>query len=372
MDETIPPELSALLQRFHIDEVPLDALRASLRGTPDPESMHRITEPVSPPPESAATTLPPAGSPEESALRARGEEAIRRGELATVVLSGGMATRFGAVVKGLAEMSEGSPARFLDAKIADVDRARRLWGPVDLTLMTSFATHDAIAGALEALGRTDVHLAPQFVSLRLTAAGELFRTPSGALSPHAPGHGDLPRALAVHGALARLRAAGVRTVLVSNVDNVGATIDPALFGLHQASGARITVELVGKHPGDKGGLPVERNGRLVLAEAFRLPKGFPADAYPLFNTNTLWIDLDALEAPARWTWCVARKKVEGAEALQMERLVGEMTWWHPAHYVHVPRDGADSRFIPVKDLDDLARQHDQIAAVLRGRLGMTD
>ena len=67
---------------------------------------------------------------------------------------------------------------------------------------------------------------------------------------------------------------------------------------------------------------------------------------------------------------MARKSVDGREAIQFERLVGELTWWHPSRYVHVPREGAESRFVPVKDADDLAAAQDQIAAICRERLGL--
>ena len=166
--------------------------------------------------------------------------------------------------------------------------------------------------------------------------------------------------------------AGVRSVFVCNVDNVGATLDPAMAGLHLELGGAITAELVSKRPGDAGGVPVRRaDGSLALAEVFRVPGDFPHEQFPLFNTNTLWIDTAVLEAPADYTWCVARKSVDGREAIQFERLVGELTWWHPSRYAHVPREGAESRFVPVKDADDLAAAQDQIAAICRERLALT-
>lgn len=368
-DDALPDALRPLLDRFQFDRVPFEKLRVAVRAGADLDALHAITRPVSPPPLDCAKEPPPEGSEARRLLHAEGTAAIARGELAAVVLAGGMATRFGSVVKALAPLSDDGSTRFLDARLADIDRNGL--GKVDLTLMTSFATDAAIREALARAGRRDVHVAPQFVSLRLRPDGSLFRDAEGAPSPYAPGHGDLPDALAAGGVLARLRAKGVKTVLMSNVDNIGATIDPVLFAMHRASGARISVELVAKEKGDRGGLPVSVDGRLVLAETFRLPKGFPDGDFPLFNTNTLWLDLDALEGEHPWTWCYTRKKVGGLEAVQVERLVGELSWWHPTAWLHVPRTGVASRFLPVKDLDELAARRPHIAAILRERLGLS-
>lgn len=352
--------VGAILQRFHADRVPMGALCERLRAARgDLHALHRIAEPVEAPPLQCARRPAPPGSSERRALEAEGAAAIRRGELGVVILAGGMATRFGATVKALAALPYRDGPTFLDVKLADLQR----WGgAVPAALLTSFATHDAIGRALGP--RSPVMLAPQFVSLRVTAAGDLFLTEAGAPSPYATGHGDLPDALRLAGVLARLRAAGVRTVLVSNVDNLGATVDPALLAMHRRSGAKVSVELVSKQPGDRGGLPVLRDGRLVLAETFRLPAGFPDEAFPLFNTNTLWVDLDALEGEHPWTWCVATKRVDGREAIQCERLVGELTWWNETRYLHVDRDGAASRFLPIKELEDLTRHQAQLGAML--------
>jgi UTP--glucose-1-phosphate uridylyltransferase len=325
-----------------------------------------IRDAIAPAPVSAAVPMPETSSPEHEALAAEGRAAIARGELAMVVLAGGMATRFGAKVKALCTLRDGTQVRFLDTRLRDVELHGGV-SAIDTTVMTSFATDEALGHALEGTGVTR---AKQFASLRLTAKGELFRDKAGQPSLHATGHGDLPEALAVSGTLARLRKRGVRTVFMCNVDNLGATIDPAVFAQHIRLGGRITVELVSKIAGDKGGMPVERAGSYVLAEAFRLAKEFPQDSFPLFNTNTLWFDLEALEGDHPWTWCVVRKKVDGLEAIQLERLVGELTWWHPTRYVHVPREGAASRFIPIKEVEDLSRSKADIDAVLAHRLGI--
>ena len=357
-------QVADLLERFHFERVPFEDIRARyLAALPGAESLHRIAEPIEVPAADVAQPLPAPGTAERERVAALGSAAIERGEIAAVVLAGGMATRFGSQVKALAAVLDGHDLSFLDLKLADLVRLG-----VDVTLMTSFATHDALAAAVEGTG---VHLAPQLVSLRLAEDGTLFLDAEGEASPHAPGHGDLADALQLSGALERYRRAGVRTLFVCNVDNVGATLDPALAGLHQELGGAITAELVSKRPGDAGGLPVRRaDGSLAIAEAFRVPEGFPHEQFPLFNTNTLWIDIPALVAPNGFTWCVARKSVDDRAAIQFERLVGELTWWHPSRYVHVPREGVESRFVPVKDEDDLAAAQEQIAAIARERLAL--
>ncbi len=365
-----PTELAQTLSRFHAGRVPLEALRDRLRVTHGaPESLHRIEGNIAPPPSDCAALAPNIATDAAEGLRAEGTEALRRGELAVVVLAGGMATRYGSVVKALAPLGTAGGERFLDVKLADVARWQ---GAVRAALMTSFATHDLIADALVHApppGAEAVSLVPQFVSLRLTPEGEIFLTEKGIPSPYSTGHGDLPEAFRTAGMIAAWRAAGVRTVLVSNVDNLGATIDPTLYAMHRRSGAQISVELVEKREGDRGGLPVLRDGRLVLAEAFRLPTNFPDREFPLFNTNTLWIDLDALEGVHPWTWCAARKKVDGRDAIQFERLIGELTWWYETRYLHVTREGAASRFLPIKEFDDLAHHHDDLVAMIAAQRG---
>ena len=179
-------------------------------------------------------------------------------------------------------------------------------------------------------------------------------------------------ALELSGALERYRRNGVRTLFVCNVDNVGATLDPALVGLHRSLGGAVTAELVSKRPGDAGGLPGAARGRLAR-DRRGLPRarGLPARAFPLFNTNTLWIDVAALEAARRLhlvrgaqvAWTGARRSSSSASSASSP---GGM----PSRYVHVPRDGAESRFVPVKDVDDLAAAQEQIAAICRERLAL--
>lgn len=361
------PTVEQILKTFRHDRIPFDALRAKLKATSDLDSLHKIQGKVEPP---ASDVVKHIADGDKPALTAEGTAAIARGELAVVILAGGMATRFGGVVKALATLADDTKLRFLDAKLADI---AQFAGKIDTCLMTSFATHAALEAALQKEEHPHpwVHCVPQFVALRLESNGELFLDEHGQPSPYATGHGDLPDAMQLGGAVKRWQESGVKTVLVMNVDNLGATVDPAIFAAHTRSGATITPELVSKRAGDKGGVAALHNGAVKLCEAFRLPSDFPHDSVPTFNTNTLWINVDALAQQYDWTWCVARKKVGTREAIQLERLVGELSWFHPTHYLRVERDGVDSRFLPVKDVADLQASRDTISAVLKHRVGLT-
>jgi UTP--glucose-1-phosphate uridylyltransferase len=139
----------------------------------------------------------------------------------------------------------------------------------------------------------------------------------------------------------------------------------------------VLVEVAPKVPGDRGGIPVWADAqdeerrvvrRLQVLEEFRLPAGFDASAVPVFNTNTFLVTARALaHLRVRWSWFQVEKKVEGRAAVQFERLLQELTAATSAGYVRVPRDGVESRFLPVKDFDELAKRANEIRTVAEAR-----
>jgi UDP-N-acetylglucosamine pyrophosphorylase len=67
---------------------------------------------------------------------------------------------------------------------------------------------------------------------------------------------------------------------------VAATLDPRVLGAHCRGHQAVTVEIVPKVPGDRGGIPARVGGHLQVVEEFRLPAGFDSARVPFFNTNT--------------------------------------------------------------------------------------
>ena len=372
MIESIDAATSALLQRFGHDSGTFESLRARLRAGAA-ESDNVIRAAITAPAPGDVVPLPHPGSQERRDLEARGIEALRAGQGGAVVLAGGMAPRCGGVVKAGVEAVLGRS--FLDLKLSDFARlAERTGARIPIAIMTSFATHDEVvalaerfAGRTKGAERTPIRCFPQHISLRLAPDGSLFHEPDGALSPYAPGHGDLTSSLRQSRVLGEFVQGGGRMLFMSNVDNLGATLDPAVIGAHLASGKAITAEVVRKEPGDKGGAPARVDGVPQIVEAFRFPPGFDQDTIPVFNTNTFVLDAQAIDREFPLTWFVVKKKVEGLDAIQFERLVGEVTSFLPTAFLEVERSGPDGRFQPVKDPDELERRRSDITALLRAR-----
>ena len=202
----------------------------------------------------------------------------------------------------------------------------------------------------------------QFVSLRLTEDGELFLD-GGRPSLYAPGHGDLLDALRRSGTLASLREHGVEHVAVSNVDNLGARLDPVVLGAHVLAGRPMTAEVARKE-GDMGGAPARVDGRLGLLEGPQFPASFDQDRITVFNTNTTTFALDAIDRAFDLEWLYVRKSVDGRAAVQLERLYHQVAWELDATFVEVPRSGDRGRFFPIKEPEDLRRVQPALRTML--------
>ena len=358
-------------------------------GSLDPSAnrLSRAPSPLATPP----VDLRPGGDPERrSALAAKGEAALRAGKVAILVLNGGMATRFGGGAKGVVSVVEGDPrASFLAVKLGQVRAAAaKLGARIPVVLMHSFATQ----------GPSDAHLAEidwsgvapgdrdsfaQSIMPRVLPDGTALQdlpesSDLGDTSLYsAPGHGDTLGRLRGSGSLGRLRARGVEHILVSNVDNLGASLDPVVLGAHLEAvegGAGVSVEVVRRNPGDAGGcVAVLEDGTAAIVEAFRLPESVDLADYPHFNTNTLWLSAEAVDREIPLTWFAVRKKIDWPDAtktgddgklevVQFERLIGQVTEVVPSAYLEVDRA---ERFLPIKVRDDLRTQAELLTGFAR-------
>jgi len=270
-------------------------------------------------------------------------------------------TDFGGSILGGIKLT---PKMFLEAKLGQTAALERSLGcSVPVALMTSFATDHDVREHIVARGLGELLVFNQFVSLRLDCAGELFRDEEGRASPYAPGHGDLLRAIRDSGVLGALRERGVEVVTVSNVDNLGARVDPTVVGMHLLGGCPLTCEVALKE-GDPGGAPVRVDGRLQLVEGPRFPPSFDQSSVPVFNTNTALVSLDALDREYELTWLHVGKEVDGRAAVQLERVYHEISRHLPTTYLEVPRRGPRGRFLPIKTPRDLEAAQEDLRELL--------
>ncbi len=343
----------AILERHALDAGTFDRLRDALISgafTPGANAVQGLVEPLEP---DDLTAVVSPGEPGFDEAVLAGTEALREGSIAIVVLAGGMATRFGGGVKAVAEAIDGRS--FLQVKLEETRRlAAALGCTIPETLMTSFATDDVVAAYLAEQGLGDPRRFVQPAAPRLRPDGSVFLGADALPSLYGQGHGDLFSAIRSSGTLDELIAAGVRSVIVSNVDNLAARVDPAIVGMHVLAGTPLTVEVVAKER-DTGGAPARVDGRPRLLEAMQFPSDFDQELVPVFNTNTSLITVEALAEPGELTWLVAEKRVEGEPVIQFERLYHELSVHVPTTYLVVPRVGPRGRFLPVKEPADRER-----------------
>jgi UTP--glucose-1-phosphate uridylyltransferase len=364
--DQLPRELLDKLARYHFDRERLVTFAKELQSGKQRDNF--VQGKLSPPRAGDLAELPAEGSAEYEALVARGRAALEAGQVALAVLAGGMATRMGGVVKALVEAVPGKT--FLELRLAEVEADRKKYGKAPpLWLMASSATVDALKQALgEREDGEQIAVFTQCASLRLTPEGELFRDSAGHPSDHASGHGDFVEALQQSGLIQKFVARGGKVVMLTNLDNLGGTLDPAIIGWHLSHGAAVTAEVVDKLESDRGGIPVYVDDRLAILEEFRIPKSFDPATVRVFATNVFHFDAQVLEKfTMPWTFFLVNKKVEGKPVIQFERLVNEVTSALPTRYLRVPRSGVQSRFLPVKDNEELAARANENLAVARAR-----
>ncbi len=309
------------------------------------------------------------GAEEREAHRA-GVRALTRGQIAVLVLNGGLATRFGGVVKGTVEVFDN--ISFLGAKITDLIRAKALFAQqIPLLVMNSFATRDETAAHLQkhshfGIAPEDVEFFDQSISVRLTEEGDPFFGADGQARYYAPGHGEFFQRLHACGLYLKMVSRGIRYLLFSNIDNLGATIDPLLLGTHIMSNRDMTVELVRKTRNasgawDVGGAPVRVGKHVQVVEGFRFPASLPPEALPDFQTNNMYFSLQALREPPSLPRYKVTKQVEGRASIGFEAVTCEASGvlrpngepWLSLNLVRVPREGHRGRFYPVKSREDL-------------------
>ncbi|MCX5710361.1 MAG: UTP--glucose-1-phosphate uridylyltransferase, partial [Candidatus Omnitrophica bacterium] len=178
-----------------------------------------------------------------------GEEILRRrGAFASLLLNGGLASRFGGTVKALFVIIDNwlNAARtFIDVKLGHIFAIGKR---IPVYIANSYSTHDRVMEYLEERNNFGLDIRPYRVGItkRLTKEGEIFRLVTGEEDFCPGGHFEAIPWLVLEGKLGQMVKDGTLYVSVSNIDNLGATIDPGLIGILRRSGKDVLVEVVDK------------------------------------------------------------------------------------------------------------------------------
>lgn len=292
-----------------------------------------------------------------------------------VKLNGGLGTSMGLQkAKSLLEIKPG--VTFLDLIVQQVQHLREQAGyPVSLLLMNSFSTS---ADTMAHLARYADFADPAQVEMIQNRVPKLetetLRPVSFPAKPELewcpPGHGDIYPALVGSGWLDKLLAKGVKYAFISNSDNLGAQLDTRFLRWFAESGAPFVMEVTRRTEADKKGghLATRRaDGQPLLREVAQCPDEDVAafqdiTRHRYFNTNNLWVRLDALKSfmeahggvmplpVIRNVKTVDPRDAATPKVYQLETAMGAAIQCFPgARAVCVPR----SRFFPVKTCSDL-------------------
>jgi hypothetical protein len=86
----------------------------------------------------------------------------------------------------------------------------------------------------------------------------------------------------------------LKYLLVHNIDTLGADLDPALLGLHAASGRPLTYEVIGRRIDDRGGGLARVGGRPRILEGLAMPREEEEFRLSYYNSLTTWVTIDGL------------------------------------------------------------------------------
>ncbi len=340
--------LAALLHENGFDRVQHEQIRADLRSGRIGLAQNRL--PVNSRIEDvAATDVVDATRGLDSRYAQIGQKALVDGTVAVVSLAGGAGSRWtkgAGVVKALNPFAQlnGRHRSFIEVHLA---KSRQISQQVNAALphifTTSYLTHDPITNFLQAennygyagplylsRGRSvGLRMIPMARDLRFAweempqqlldeQAQKVIESLHNALIGWAESAGEgadytdnLPRQclhpvghwyevpnMLLNGVLAKLlrERPSLQTLMVHNIDTLGANVDPAVLGVHLDSGAALTTEVITRRIEDRGGGLAKIDGRIRLIEGLALPDEAVEFKLSYYNSSTTWVDIDQLLA----------------------------------------------------------------------------
>jgi len=311
--------------------------------------------------------LPPSDSAEYQALYNLGIDAIKKDEVAAVIVNGGMATRFGNCVKGLVNVFDDKS--FLQIKIENIKKiCSDINAKMYVFIMNSiFTEKDTIRHFEEndyfGYDKDRIIFFNQYYFLRLTEDGEILNNDDCQVK-YGCGHGDFFYAFKEF-VYPDFKNTNLKYLCYSNVDNLGAYIEPAIIGYHISKNQEMTIELAEKYEYDRGGVPAVVSGRKCLIEEFKLPPTFDANKIRYFNTATYIFSFDIFKKDFELAFYLVKKNIDDVEVEQFERVAGDLSLFLSTNFLKIDRR---LRFHPIKTTEDLENSRKQLKELLKNKI----
>lgn len=339
--------------------------------------------------------LPTEAVKDYSSLESPTDEKIREmlNKLVVVKLNGGLGTSMGchgpkSVIPVRSDLT------FLDLTVQQIESLNKTYNTtVPLVLMNSFNTDEDTEKIVRKYKGFQVKIYtfnqscfPRISRDSLLPVAKDFDVEKDIDAWYPPGHGDFYESFQNSGLLRQFIEEGRQYLFLSNIDNLGATVDLNILNmlLGEKSNERKPIEFVmevtDKTRADvKGGTLIQYENKLRLLEIAQVPAEHVDDfksvkTFKFFNTNNIWAKLDSIEHVLNenilnMEIIINNKTLDnGVRVIQLETAVGAaMKCFDSGIGINVPR----SRFLPVKKTSDLLLVMSNLYSLKGGSLVMS-
>ncbi|XP_055373590.1 UTP--glucose-1-phosphate uridylyltransferase isoform X2 [Condylostylus longicornis] len=324
----------------------------------------------------------------------KNDDAIKQmlDKLIVIKLNGGLGTSMGchgpkSVIPVRSDLT------FLDLTVQQIEHLNKTYNSnVPLILMNSFNTDEDTEKIIRKYQgfRVPIFTFNQSCFPRISRESFLpiakdFNVENDIEAWYPPGHGDFYESFQSSGLLKKFIDEGREYCFLSNVDNLGATVD--LNILNKLIGEEknekpieFVMEVTDKTRADvKGGTLIQFENKLRLLEIAQVSKEHVDDfksvkTFKFFNTNNIWANLKAIDRVINQKGLnmeiiINNKTLEnGLRVIQLETAVGAaMKCFDGGIGINVPR----SRFLPVKKTSDLLLVMSNLYNLKNGSLVMS-
>lgn len=169
---------------------------------------------------------------------------------------------------------------------------------------------------------------------------------------------------------------GKELVFISNIDNLGATVDFKIPNHMLSNKMSFSMEVTDKTISDvKGGTLINYEGKTSLLEIAQVSYEHIEEfksikKFKIFNTNNLWININEMERlvlndELKCRIIENKKMLNGKPIIQLETACGDgIQFFDNSIGINVPR----SRFLPVKSTSDLMLVQSNLYEIEHGSL----